>query len=71
MMQLKVTIPNDDYNRLMKKAGDTTVSELLLPDLINYLDHYDVLIKRYDIIYGDIKIAPMSSKTLDSFRRIV
>lgn len=71
MMQLKVTIPNDDYNRLMKKAGNTTVSELLLPDLINYLDHYDVLIKRYDIIYGDIKIAPMSSKTLDSFRRIV
>lgn len=70
-MQLKVTIPNDDYNRLMKKAGNTTVSELLLPDLINYLDHYDVLIKRYDIIYGDIKIAPMSSKTLDSFRRIV
>lgn len=71
MMQLKVTILTDDYNRLMKKAGNTTVSELLLPDLINYLDHYDVLIKRYDIIYGDIKIAPMSSKTLDSFRRIV
>lgn len=70
-MQLKVNIPTDDYNRLMKKAGNKSFTELLLPDLINYLDHYDVLIKRYDIIYGDIKIAPMSSKTLDSFRRIV
>lgn len=70
-MQLKVNILNDDYNRLMKKAGNKSFTELLLPDLINYLDHYDVLIKRYDIIYGDIKIAPMSSKTLDSFRRIV